>query len=476
MFKMFAQAHNLLKAVLCFGSIFPALQASPIIDERDDISAADTITVDVAIIGGGSTGTYSAVRLSQDLGKTVVVVEKTDRLGGHTQTYIDPVTGYPVDYGVIAWHNIAVVTAYFARFNVSLSPVSLTSPFTTEYVDLTTGKVVPNYAPPNPAQALETLAGLLQSWPYLSGELDLPSPVPADLLLSFGDFVTKYGLQALVPITWTFALGVGNLLESTTLYVLRNFGLPQLANFLPGNLLTTTDHYNSELYLKASALLGSNVLYGSTLIRGERHETGLHHLTVQTPAGEKLIKAKKLLFTAPPTLDNLTPFELDHHEQSVFEQWQYTTYYAGIVRNGVPDGVSVTNTDPKAQYDIPVPPYIQEFSFSGVPGLHTFSTISDTAQTQSQIEAMILSELSGLATAGTFPASTASIAVISNHSPIDLRVPVKSIQNGFYSDLYALQGRHGTFYTGAAWGPDDSSLLWAYTEEKVFPALLAALA
>jgi hypothetical protein len=471
---MYALAQNLLTAALCLGSTIP-VHALPI-DERDDISAADTITVDVAIIGGGSTGTYSAVRLSQDLGKTVVVVEKTDRLGGHTQTYIDPVTGYPVDYGVLAWHNISIVTAYFARFGVSLSPVSLISPFTTEYIDLATGKVVPNYTPPNPAQGLEVLAGILENYPYLSGELDLPNPVPADLLLSFGDFVTKYGLQTVVPVAWTFALGVGDLLASPTLYVLRNFGLPQFTDFIPGDLLTTTDHYNSELYLKASALLGANVLYSSTLIRGERHENGLSHLTVQTPTGVKLIKSKKILFTAPPTLDNLSPFELDHHEKSVFEQWQYTTYYAGIIRNGVPDGVSVTNTDPSAPYDIPAPPYTQGFSFSGVPGLHTFSTISDTPRTQAEIEGVILSELTGLVAAKTFPASTASIAVISNHSPIDLRVPVKSIEDGFYSDLYALQGRHGTYYTGAAWGPDDSSLLWAYTEEKVFPVLLAALA
>lgn len=136
---------NLLKAALCFGSILPVLHATPI-DQRDRISAADTITVNVCIVGGGSTGTYSAVRLSQDLGKTVVVVEKTDRLGGHTETYIDPITGFPVDYGVQAFHNLSVVTNYFARFNVSLIVVPDTSPFTTDYVDLKTGKVVPGRA------------------------------------------------------------------------------------------------------------------------------------------------------------------------------------------------------------------------------------------------------------------------------------------------------------------------------------------
>ena len=57
----------------------------------------DIITRDVCIIGGGSTGTYSAVRLG-DFNKSVIVVEMKGRLGGHTETYIDPPTQIPVDY------------------------------------------------------------------------------------------------------------------------------------------------------------------------------------------------------------------------------------------------------------------------------------------------------------------------------------------------------------------------------------------
>ena len=58
---------------------------------------------DVCVIGGGSAGTYTAVRLG-DLGRSVVVVEAKDRLGGHTETYHDPVTGGTVDIGVIVLH------------------------------------------------------------------------------------------------------------------------------------------------------------------------------------------------------------------------------------------------------------------------------------------------------------------------------------------------------------------------------------
>ena len=65
-------------------------------------ASKDVITRDVAVIGGGSTGTYAAVNL-QNLGKSIALVEKENVLGGHTNTYRDPATGVAVDYGLQAF-------------------------------------------------------------------------------------------------------------------------------------------------------------------------------------------------------------------------------------------------------------------------------------------------------------------------------------------------------------------------------------
>jgi phytoene dehydrogenase-like protein len=101
-------------------------------------SVDSIITRDVAIIGGGATGSYSATRL-EDLGKTVVVVvEEQDRLGGHTQTYHDPKTGGTIDYGVVVWHNLDIVRNFFARLNVSLVTDSFADTGTTQYTDFQT--------------------------------------------------------------------------------------------------------------------------------------------------------------------------------------------------------------------------------------------------------------------------------------------------------------------------------------------------
>lgn len=82
------------------------------------------ITKDFAIIGGGSGGTYSAVRL-KDYGKSVAVIEAKARLGGHTETYIEPTINKPIDIGVVVFHNFTEVRSYFKRLNVSYSSLPL---------------------------------------------------------------------------------------------------------------------------------------------------------------------------------------------------------------------------------------------------------------------------------------------------------------------------------------------------------------
>ena len=59
---------------------------------------------DVCVIGGGSAGTYSAVRL-RDLGHSVVVLERSNRLGGHAETFVDPAKVTDADFK-LATHRV----------------------------------------------------------------------------------------------------------------------------------------------------------------------------------------------------------------------------------------------------------------------------------------------------------------------------------------------------------------------------------
>jgi hypothetical protein len=68
---------------------------------------------------------------------------------------------------------------------------NFSSPGVTSYVDLRTGKEVAGYVPADPTEALVRYAAELTKYPYLETGFNLTYPVPEDLLLPFGDFVTK---------------------------------------------------------------------------------------------------------------------------------------------------------------------------------------------------------------------------------------------------------------------------------------------
>jgi hypothetical protein len=55
-------------------------QSTVAVIDVSTFAANDVIVKDVAIIGGGASGSHAAVRLREDFGKTLVVVEKQNQL------------------------------------------------------------------------------------------------------------------------------------------------------------------------------------------------------------------------------------------------------------------------------------------------------------------------------------------------------------------------------------------------------------
>ena len=188
------------------GNAFPSQKSN-----EWNFSPSDTIVKDVLIIGGGSTGTYGAIKFL-DSNKTVIVVEKEAVMGGHTNTYTDPTTGTAIDYGVVVFHNNAFVKKYFSRFNIPLT-VAVKPATNSKNIDFRTGKEVTNYVPQDPSAALQGYYGQLAQYPYVEKGFGLSYPVPEDLLLPFGTFLKKYSLENMAQFLLTFAQGLGNILE-----------------------------------------------------------------------------------------------------------------------------------------------------------------------------------------------------------------------------------------------------------------------
>lgn len=60
--------------------------------------------------------------------------------------------------------------------------------------------------------------------------------------------------------------------------------------------------------------------------------------------------------------------------------------------------------------------------------------------------------------------SSLEFAALEDHGPMHLRVGADELEAGFIQDLYALQGRRSTWYTGAAWSAQFTTVLWAYND------------
>lgn len=441
-----------------------ALSTSPASEYHRHIE--DVITRDVCIIGGGSAGTYAAVRL-RDMGRSVVVVEKENVLGGHTNTFVDPETKETWDYGVTLWHNLTVVTNYLDRLNVKLENANVASASTGRqlFVDFNTGKTLTNFTPANPVAALEAYSNVLDNFTFLNGGFDLSTPVPKDLLLPFGDFANKFGLDAMVNTAFQFGQTLGVIREQPTIYVIKRFGQDILKNLFDNSFLDTAAHDNSLLYQSAAKLLGSDVLFNSHVLKTTRTTDGVT-VIVKTPFGQRIIKAKALVVAIPQVPANLAGLDLSKEEISVFEAFTSVGYWTGLLNNtGLPAGLTVTNMDLSTPDNLPKLPGAFSFSPTSIPGIIDFKfgtpgpgDMSDAAVKRAVVDALLRLRNSGLDT------TPPSFVAFKNHSPFFLKVSPTDIQNGFYDRFNSLQGQHRTWYTGAALVTQDSSLIWNFTE------------
>ncbi|PGH21527.1 hypothetical protein AJ80_03195 [Polytolypa hystricis UAMH7299] len=452
-----------------------------------DFKADDIIKRDVAVIGGGSSGTYSAISL-KDKGKSVIVIEKKGRLGGHANTYLDPATGTPVDMGIIVFHNITVVKDFHKRFDI---PMNRADEFlaSESFYDFRTGKAVTQTFTPSGEEMAAAFAAYLEQYskyPGLSNGTILPSPVPEELYMPFGKFVEKYAIQAAIPAMYYFNPGVGDILSNPVIEQFRYWS-SHMAGGVVAGFLGPVSRNVSDLFARAEAELSSSssVLLSSEVVRAHRSEgkSGIK-LVVRTPSGPKLILAKKLLIAFPPKHDFLAPFDLSATEKTLFSKYISAGYYVGILKNsGLPNDESISNAaQDNTEFTFPHLPAAYSFAPSQIPGLQlvTYATGQTTKSlplSDEAVKADIINTIKRLQKQNPdkFTPTEPEFVVFHSHAPYNLQVRAKDIKNGFYDKLYKLQGQRNTHWTGAAWKGEDSSLLWKYSEEIVVPQVIAGL-
>ncbi|KAF2100139.1 hypothetical protein NA57DRAFT_37580 [Rhizodiscina lignyota] len=460
-----------------------------------EFAPEDIITKDVAIIGGGASGTYAAVRLREDLNTNIVVIEEKDRLGGHVNTYVDPISNISIDYGVEAYLRYGDTAAFFTRFHVPITPYTQ-SPQTSVYVSTTSGSNLTSYTAPS----LEAQIGAIATWLNLTekyANITLPglwnfpagSNIPSELLLPFGEFAQRHGIEAAAPIfTVVSNVGIGGIEKVLTLYVLFAFGIPVTQEFLNSSLFVPANLSNSVLYDRAYNLLRDDVILQSRVTIGERSANGVK-LVIQSKnsTSKKLIKAKRMLFTPPPSVRNLEPFGLTGNETAALSTFTGTWSFAAVARiPAIPAGYSVYFYAPDATLDnyLGIRDWPWTLSITTAPKIppeeHLFEILFAANYSLSHADAkrIITTAVQNLTISGTFASNSTNATIdfvaFQDHNSILWRQPASELRAGIVQDVYALQGQHSTWYTGGLWSEDYTGNVWAFTD-SVLPRLIASL-
>lgn len=448
-------------------------------------ACSKTVDVDVAIIGGGSGGIHAAIQL-KDAGAKVMVIEKKHQIGGHAETYINPKTGRPANIGVVLFESRDVVSNYFGRLNVSaisFNPLEPTpgAPATKMY-DFSLGVEIPDSAAAAQQQAIVDAIpvyaqNVLTKYPTLDEGFILDDPVPEELAMPFGQFAQKYNFTALMPLIWQFNWHEGEIADIPALYGIKSFG-PGLLGSVAGDFIMAASGNTRSLYDAALAELGSDVLLNATVAHVDRNttESGGVTVVVQQPGhGATRVRAKKLIFAVPPTLENIGGYDLTAEEHDLLARFSAVGYWTGLAE--VPGlTANLQNVGISRPFYQPTIPGVNGFQLAGSGDADVlFGVGFDTANyTDEDGAAVVRASLAKLAAVGAVPADAAETVTFpytSNHAPFNVRVSGDDIKDGFYAKLMALEGKRNTYWTGAAFGSHNSALIWEFNMGSVLPSL-----
>jgi hypothetical protein len=428
---------------------------------------------DVCILGGGSAGTYAALRL-MDHGRSVAVVERQARLGGHAETYVDPATGTPIDMGVIVYENVELVRAYLERLGVASVRLPIGSQPAPAYVDTNSGRRL-DYAPPGPAEfgaaALAYRQILANNYPYLDDGFELPDPVPAELAQPLWKFIERHRLAALFPTLFQYGQGLGNVLDAPAIYALKNFSAAVVDAILRDGFLVIPTG-TSAVYDAAAVQLAGSVHYESEAIAVERGCRGRFpvRVTLSTPEGRREIRCRQLIVAFPPNPAGLGSLDLGANERALLGRFRPNHYSAALIEvAGLPE--SIQNVGDGTLHDVPRLPGFYGISATPLPGVFNVKFGSPKPLPRRTVQRAIVRGIERLRPAGTFDSEFQQFLAFSDHTPFELMVSGAEVAGGFYARLDQLQGYRDTFYTGAAFQTNDSSLIWRFTE-RLLPRIV----
>lgn len=430
----------------------------------------DHIRRDVCILGGGAAGVFSALKL-HDRGFSVAVVERTDRIGGHCETFRDPNTGVVIDIGVQIFPNQPLLVNTFGRYGLSLQPAPSGGRQPSLQVDLATGQpVIP--ITPTPAEFGQALVKyidiLTNEYPFIATNgINLPDPVPAELLLPFRDFLEARGLLPGLARLFDFLQGFGSQPDITTLYALKNIDLNVSSAILTNGFLRAEGGCDL-FYKEAENELGNDIFKNTNVLSVSRPTEGPVQVFINTPSGRQLILCDRLIVTFPPLLRNMQRLDLSKREFDIFRRFRPNFYWTSVAEiSGLSPFQPVSNRSASLPFNVPQLPGLYSISPSSAPNIYNLFYGSGTFVSDRAVQRQIKRDVERLSVATGSSVTFNRFRLFKAHNPYALYVSPQDIQDGFYTHLNALQGQRNTFYLGAALQTHSTLAVWSQAEELV---------
>ncbi len=459
----------------------------------------------VCVVGGGSSGTASAVFL-KDRGYTdVLVLERAAQLGGHCNDV--PTPGQGVGY-IAAGVQEYVNTSHYPGFNLTaleyvlrwLPPADIIpldfshGDFGAEYlVDLALGGIQP---PPVGSQtalaeeeaigaSLGRLIGFVSQYPWLN-TAEIPDPIPAPLLQPFLVTVAELNLWPLAIPVFASLLsgqGVGPLSNLTTLEAVLTADQMVLSILTgPGSAFAVGSGCQSMYDVIAATYLAGHVVYNVSIDAIIRPSTcGAEspvriHASVNNGATHNEYHCGALIMAIGyPTLENLQMLQLTEEEESLFGQFSTRPYMdaafeftEGATIAGKPFTIfNVNLTSPTLETNLPsMSVATRSVPTGGAAAWANGVNPTDQATMLAALEA-------GLAEVPAQFFTNARVIFSSLHQYSGhFSVPALSASPNAYTRVTALQGTRGTYWVGAGITKDSSAVIWNHAFnllQKHFP-------
>ncbi|KAL3456141.1 hypothetical protein BJX64DRAFT_294389 [Aspergillus heterothallicus] len=414
----------------------------------------------VCIIGAGASG-LSAAHSLEALGRSTVIFEQRDTVGGYAQNYYE--NGLPFHLGPILIQNGSHPETIKIVNDVGVLTTTYTAA-SAWFFNWTTGETwaLPP-AEPSP-DLLEEVVRYTAHWQKIYGSFAQSAyteNVPEELTLSTYEWFSRYNYPLLQARFTRYIIdwGYGDVDELPIFYMLSVFA-PTSIGATPLRV-----DYHEVFQRYARQLTASTILLRSKITAIDR-TTDIVTIHYHYDAAQHEQPCSHLIIAFAPTLLTLSTAGLDLSpaEETVFSAVQTTNYFSTAIRLSNTPRLAEFNIATDSAFSFPEiagqPVYIEgEYNSSDVSLLYALGREDQSPEQVAAVTLQTLSRINGdpqVAATGegeesrtpmTLPVEPRDIKALRQHPHYFPHFNQSALRGGWYDMFNALQGGNRTFYT-----------------------------